>query len=167
MQNARWNEMTDGQRRLNSPVVKWHQHNEWRRISWDLEGKPQLPPSPRVRLGSLHLPADSDSKESVCSARDWGLTPGLGRSPGGGHGSPLQCSCPENPMDRGAWRLAVHGEQRVRHACVANTRAHHLPGKPGSCSFLRIVLLHRLLSWLNNLMGIKHLNCPLYSKHLV
>ena len=37
-----------------------------------------------------------------------GLIPGWGRSPGGGHGSPLQHSCLENPMDRGAWRAAVH-----------------------------------------------------------
>ena len=41
--------------------------------------------------------------------RDPGLTPGLGRSPGGRHGNPLQYSCLENPMDRGAWRAAVHG----------------------------------------------------------
>ena len=34
--------------------------------------------------------------------------PGLGRSPGGGHGNPLQCSCLENPMDKGAWRATVH-----------------------------------------------------------
>ena len=38
-----------------------------------------------------------------------GSNPGLGRSPGGGHGNPLQCSCLENPMDRGAWRAAVPG----------------------------------------------------------
>ena len=41
--------------------------------------------------------------------RDVGLIPGLGRSPGGGHGNPLQYSCLENPMDRGAWRATVHG----------------------------------------------------------
>ena len=41
--------------------------------------------------------------------RDLGLIPGLGRSPGGGHGNPLQYSCLENPMDRGAWRATVHG----------------------------------------------------------
>ena len=41
--------------------------------------------------------------------RDVGSIPGLGRSPGGGHGSPLQYSCLENPMDRGAWWDAVHG----------------------------------------------------------
>ena len=41
-------------------------------------------------------------------ARDTGLIPGLGRSPGGGHGSPLQYSCLENPMNRGAWQAKVH-----------------------------------------------------------
>ena len=40
---------------------------------------------------------------------DAGLIPGLGRSPGGGHGNPLQYSCLENPTDRGAWRATVHG----------------------------------------------------------
>ena len=41
--------------------------------------------------------------------RDMGSIPGSGRSPGGGHGNPLQYSCLENPMDRGAWRATVHG----------------------------------------------------------
>ena len=40
---------------------------------------------------------------------DAGLILGLGRSPGGGHGSPLQYSCLENPMDRGGWQAIVHG----------------------------------------------------------
>ena len=40
--------------------------------------------------------------------RDEGLIPGLGRSPGGGNGNPLQYSCQENPMDRGAWWATVH-----------------------------------------------------------
>ena len=40
---------------------------------------------------------------------DAGLIPGLGRSLGGGHGNPLQSSCLENPMDRGAWWAIVHG----------------------------------------------------------
>ena len=46
---------------------------------------------------------------SAGDLRDMGTIPGLGRSPGGGHGNPLQYSCLENPMDRGAWRAAVHG----------------------------------------------------------
>ena len=40
--------------------------------------------------------------------RDVGSIPGLGRSPGGGHGNPFQYSHLENPMDRGAWRAMVH-----------------------------------------------------------
>ena len=51
----------------------------------------------------------SDGKESACNVGDLDLIPGLRRSPGGGHGNPLQYSCLENPMDRGAWRAAVHG----------------------------------------------------------
>ena len=41
--------------------------------------------------------------------RDMGSTPGSGISPGGGHGTPLQYSCPKNPVDRGAWTSTVHG----------------------------------------------------------
>ena len=41
--------------------------------------------------------------------RDLGPIPGSGRSPGGGHGNPLQYSCLENPRDRGAWQATVHG----------------------------------------------------------
>ena len=46
--------------------------------------------------------------------RDLGLIPGLGRSPGGGHGNPFQYSCLENPMDRGVRRAAVHGVAKSR-----------------------------------------------------
>ena len=42
-------------------------------------------------------------------AGDVGSIPGSGRSPGGGHGNSLQYSCPENPMDRGAWQATAHG----------------------------------------------------------
>ena len=52
---------------------------------------------------------DSDGKESACNARDLGSIPGSGRSPGRGHGNPLQYSCLENPMDTGAWWATVHG----------------------------------------------------------
>ena len=51
----------------------------------------------------------SDSKESVCNVADLGLIPGLRRSPGEGSGNPLQYSCLENSMDRGAWWAIVHG----------------------------------------------------------
>ena len=55
------------------------------------------------------FPGGSDSKKSACNARDPGLIPGLGRPPGEGNGYPLQYSCLENPMDRGAWRATIHG----------------------------------------------------------
>ena len=55
------------------------------------------------------FPGGSDGKESACNAGDLGSIPGLGRSPGEGHGYPLQYSCPVNPLDRGAWQAAVHG----------------------------------------------------------
>ena len=51
----------------------------------------------------------SVGKESTCNAGDLSLIPGLGRSPEGGHGNPLQYSCLGNPMNRGVWWAAVHG----------------------------------------------------------
>ena len=51
----------------------------------------------------------SDGKESACSAGDLGSVPGSGRVPGEGNGRPLQYSCLENPMNRGAWRATIHG----------------------------------------------------------
>ena len=50
----------------------------------------------------------------VGDTRDLGLVPASGRPPGGGHGSPLQYSCLENPTDRGAWRATVHGVAKNR-----------------------------------------------------
>ena len=47
--------------------------------------------------------------------RDTGSLVGSARSPAGGHGNPLQYSCLENPMDRGAWRATVHEVARVGH----------------------------------------------------
>ena len=55
------------------------------------------------------FPGGSDGKESTCNTGDLGLIPGLGRSPGGGHGNPLQYSYLENSRDRGTWRPTVHG----------------------------------------------------------
>ena len=60
---------------------------------------------PRVYQG----PDGSDGKNSACSAGDESLIPGSGRFPGVGNGNPLQYSCLENPMERGAWQAAVHG----------------------------------------------------------
>ena len=58
--------------------------------------------------------------------RDAGSIPESGRSPGGGRGSPLQYSCLENPMDRGAWRATVHGvaESQTRLSDLVGTHAY-------------------------------------------
>ena len=66
---------------------------------------------PEITGRFLGFPGWFSHKESTCNAGtagDVSLIPGLGRSPGGGHGNPLQYSCLENPMDQGAWRATVH-----------------------------------------------------------
>ena len=63
----------------------------------------------RYKLGvQLCCFTGSDSKDSVCNAGDMNSISGLGGSPGEGNGYALQCSCLENPMDRGAWWATVH-----------------------------------------------------------
>jgi len=63
----------------------------------------------------LDFPHSSFNKESACDAGDLGLIPWLGRFPGEGNSNPLQYSCLENPMDRGAWQGTIHGVARVGH----------------------------------------------------
>ena len=67
-------------------------------------------------------PANAEDK------RDSSSIPGLGRSPGEGNGSPLQYSCPGNPMDRGPWRATVHGgleeSDMTEHACAIYPKGH-------------------------------------------
>ena len=95
----------------------------------DRKGKAQEEIKPWIaNLGNF--PGDSVGKESVCNAGDTGdmsSVPGSGRSAGGGHGNPLQYSCLENPMDRGAWRATVHRSQEsdrteaTKHSTVQQT----------------------------------------------
>ena len=61
-----------------------------------------------LSLKVLGLPQWISGKELICKAGAASSIPGSGRSPGGGHGIPLQYSCLEDPMDRGAWRGTVH-----------------------------------------------------------
>ena len=74
----------------------------------------QLSSSSSPLLMSLQtgFPGGSDGKESIYNAGDLGSICGLGRSSGGGHGNPLQYSCLENSMDRGAWWAIVHGDAK-------------------------------------------------------
>jgi len=74
----------------------------------------------------------TSSKEPVCQAgdiRDVGLIPGLGRSPGGANSNPLQYSCLENPIDRGAWWAMVHriakSQTQLKQLITAHTETPH------------------------------------------
>ena len=78
-----------------------------------------------TELCGVGAPGGSLGKESACNAGDLGSVPGSGRSPGGGHGNPLQCSCLENPMDRGAWRAAVRGVAKSGTGLRVCTRHTH------------------------------------------
>ena len=75
---------------------------------------PRLGRSPEVGNStplqySQGFPGGSDSKESACNVGNLGSIPGSERFPVEGKGNPLQYSCLENPMDRGAWQIAIHG----------------------------------------------------------
>ena len=71
----------------------------------------------------LFFPHSSVGKESACSSGDLGSISGLGRSPGEGNGKPLQCSCLENPMDRGAWQATVHKVTKSRTTSPLSLKA--------------------------------------------
>ena len=63
----------------------------------------------------MDFPGGSVVKNLPANAGDVGSVPGLGRSPGEGHGNPFHYSCLENPMGRWVWQSTVHGVTRVRH----------------------------------------------------
>ena len=84
-------------------------------------GEPGLPSTGSHRVGHnwsdlaaaaaslLGFPGSSTGEETTCQWRRLGFNPWVRRSPGGGHGNPLQYSCLENSMHRGAWWATVHG----------------------------------------------------------
>ena len=79
--------------------------------------------------------------------RDMGSIPGLGRSPGGGHGHPLQYSCLENPMDRGARRSTVHS--------VAKSQTRLKPLSTHAFTFLKALSPS---IWLGLQLGLQPMN---------
>ena len=117
-------------------LSQWlYKYGPWTRITWELVRKAHSRTPPQTYLNGLNcvllkftcwspnssacrmwlylemgFPGGASGKEppSAGDVRDAGSIPGLGRSPGGGHGSLLQYSCLENPMDRGAWWATVH-----------------------------------------------------------
>ena len=75
---------------------------------WFIQERIKSQPILDVCKGNKGFPSGSDNKESASNVGDPGSIPGSGRSTGEGNGYPLQCSCLENPMDRGDWRVKVH-----------------------------------------------------------
>ena len=73
------------------------------------EQRAGAPEGTSVSARSVRASLVLSGEEPTHSAGDEGAIPGSGRSPGGGHGNPLQYSCQENPVDRGAWWAAVRG----------------------------------------------------------
>ena len=76
------------------------------------------------------FPGGASSKESSCHCRDprdMGSISGSGGSPGEGNGNPLQCSCLENSMDRGAWWATVHGVAKSQTQLSMHTHTHLRP----------------------------------------
>ena len=110
-----------------------------RRLAEEWEGEVQAPgeagrawqilTTPKKR----DFPGGSDGKESAYNAGDPGLIPGSGRSPGEGNDNPLQYSCLENSMDRGAWWATVHGVTK-RWTRLSNFTSSRKEGFPGGLS---------------------------------
>ena len=73
---------------------------------------------------SQGFPGGAEGKESTYNAGDLGSIPGSGRSPGEGDGYSLQCSCLENPMNRGALWATVHGVSKIRTQLSDQTHTH-------------------------------------------
>ena len=91
-----------------NPHTKNPQNNNRKRLSAEQINSPSSD-SNIVFWASQAALVAKNPPANAGDVRDVGLLPGLGRVPGGGHGNPLQYSCLENPMDRGAWRSTVHG----------------------------------------------------------
>ena len=88
----------------------------------------------------MFITFNSISKESAYNAGDPGLIPRLGRFPGGGHGNPLQYSCLETPMDRGAWQAMVHGVTKSQTRLNGLSTQHSHIG--AGCGFSATVRAH-------------------------
>ena len=85
--------------------------------SWSRGSEVQEEGNIRIHRADFSFPGGTSDKEPACQSgdlRDECLVPRSGRSPGGGHSNPLQYSCLENPIDRGAWGTAVHRVAKSR-----------------------------------------------------
>ena len=113
-----------------------------------------------LKPGWTCFPGGARGKDPAASAgdiRDAGSIPGSGRSPGKGNAYPLQYSCLENAMDRGAWRATVHGvaksptvKQQSTHSITRDGRSQHFPpkrAKSGRDRPSEVLLTNWVCSW--------------------
>ena len=126
---------------------------------------------------SMGFPCGSEVKASARNAGDLGSIPGPGRSPGEGNGNPLQDSCLENPMDRGAWWATVHGVAKSRTRSPPSVpTVFILLALPAPCFLLTLrsswlfLFRHSCLSYIswfsNELCFINH-NDPAYLETII
>ena len=123
----------------------------WESFRWrgpwnDARGKCReagITPPPTTTSGG------SDVSESACNAGAPGSIPGLGRSPGGGNGYPLQYFYLENSLDEGAWWITVHGvaKSRTRLSDWLMLPSPHVSPPPCPKQFPVTLLLSRVLSF--------------------
>ena len=106
--------------------LKLHENATWEDLTQQLH---------LLKSQTQGFPHSSVDKESACSAGDPASIPGLGRSPGEGNGNPLQYSCLENPIDRGAWQVTVDGVARVRHDLVSKPPPPNLARLWNACQY--------------------------------
>ena len=90
----------------------------------------------------MGFPGGSDSKESAFNAGDLGSKPGLGRSPGGGHGNPFQCSCPGNP--HGQRSLESYSPWGCKESDIGKQQPQPLAGV-AQCGSFEILFLESLV----------------------
>ena len=107
------------------------------------------------QMPTLGFPGGAEVKASACNAGDLGSTPGSGRSPGEGNGNPLQYSCLENPMDRGAWRATVQ-IRSVAQSCptLCDPMDHSTPGLPVHHQLLEFTQTH--IHWVSDAIQPSH-----------
>ena len=91
----------------------------------------------------LGFPGSSDGKEPTCNTGVLGLIPGLGRSPRGGHGNPLQYSILENTMDRGSWQANSQWGHKESHTTEQLTLSFHIYACTCVCVFTHACVLSR------------------------
>ena len=115
--------------------------------------RPAVCPFAPIQLGNRCLSGGTSSQESTCQCRRCkrcGFDPWIGKITGGGNGNPIQYSCLENPVDRGAWWATVHGVEKSWTRQHTRTRDGLVEG---------LLLRHLFCNFLKTLSTIMTLHC--------